>query len=696
MIKRTALLFFICICSSAIAQQEEDSLLSLLRKTKTDFDRSRHYTELAYLFRYDNAAKSIQYADSAIVFAKKEENDTLLARAYCYRGIALGNLSRIVEERKYYRLSLQLWNKSPNRVEQAKVLNNIALNHWTIGKYDSAAFYGIRSLALMEKTGYIPGVSNACMTLGNIYVEQKKYKEAIGSFEKAEKLVRESGNDGLHARLVFSIGNVYNHTGNYEKCLEYYMQGLKVFEEQKDTSVLASAYNNIGTVYDNQKKYDQALEMFEKTLRIREKLDDEQGIGSVMGNIAGIWSAKGDHEKALGYYNRALEIARRLGIRPDEQMTLYNLSDAYASAKNFEQAYRYLEWAYQLRDTIFTQESDATIGELIAQNDAEQKELRIAELERDKEQEQQLSELKDQRKNGWIIAVSSLFVLLLVLTGLIFVRYRSRTRINRLLEIKNDEITHQKKEITDSINYARRIQESIMPPDRVFKKLLPGSFIYYAPKDIVSGDFYWIAERDELVVFAAVDCTGHGVPGAMMSVVGFNLLEQAVNEKGLTKPSDILSHLDWGVNKLLRQDTADSIVKDGMDLALCTLNRKTLEIQYAGVFNPLYHYRNGELTELKPDKTPIGVNVDGKVDSFTNHSLQLLPGDSVYIFSDGYADQFGGPYGKKFKTVQLRTLFKNICTFPPAEQRGRLEKVFYEWKGNNFQVDDVLIIGLTV
>ena len=294
-------------------------------------------------------------------------------------------------------------------------------------------------------------------------------------------------------------------------------------------------------------------------------------------------------------------------------------------------------------------------------------------------------------------------LILLVIVFLVARANRQRKKTNEQLTLSNnairlqkEELETHKKEITDSINYAKRIQESILPPDSYWKNCLPDSFIFYRPKDIVSGDFYWIEQKNEVVCFAAVDCTGHGVPGALMSVVGFNLLTQAVNEMNLTVPSEILKHLDHGVTKTLRQSEDGKGVKDGMDLSLCSLNLKTNELQYAGAYNSLYYVANGVLQEVKSDKFPIGVNIDGKVDNYTNHSIQLKKGDCVYLFSDGYADQFGGPRGKKFKYNQLKELLHKNYLHSIVEQKEELAKAFDSWKGELEQVDDVVIIGVRV
>ncbi|MBL4753958.1 MAG: SpoIIE family protein phosphatase [Flavobacteriales bacterium] len=329
------------------------------------------------------------------------------------------------------------------------------------------------------------------------------------------------------------------------------------------------------------------------------------------------------------------------------------------------------------------------------------------------------------------------------------------------LQEKNAELSERSRDLSDSVNYAKRIQLAIMPPRHEVNKMMEESFIMYLPKDVVSGDFYFVEKIDDQVIFAVVDCTGHGVPGALMSVVGFNCLDQAITKDRMTRPCDILSFLDEGVNATLRQTADASGVKDGMDLGLCTFDVVTNVLQYSGAYNPAYivtksdrlevirereidvlHPRvvgskaekeavaelasvggskNGahgarawlggretvsfepsisldgrHLFEIKADKLPIGVNLDGVVDIYTNNTVQLAPGDTVYLFSDGYADQFGGANCKKFKYHRLKQMLVSIQDKTMIAQKRILVKSFNHWKGEEDQIDDVLIMGLRV
>jgi serine phosphatase RsbU (regulator of sigma subunit) len=266
--------------------------------------------------------------------------------------------------------------------------------------------------------------------------------------------------------------------------------------------------------------------------------------------------------------------------------------------------------------------------------------------------------------------------------------------INSSLQKAYIEIEEQKKHIEDSIHYARRIQNAILPPNDFVENLLPDSFVLYKPKDIVSGDFYWMAQKDDLIIVAAVDCTGHGVPGAFMSIVGFNQLNFAVNVKNAIRPSEILDALNEGVTKTLRQTRLSTSVRDGMDISLITIDYKTSKLNFAGGNNPLFIIRNGELIQVKADKFPIGGYMGEKLKDFTNNEMDLQKGDVMYLFSDGYADQFGGSDDSKFLIRRFRELLLKINREPMNEQKEILNQVHEDWRRNSVQIDDILVIGI--
>lgn len=271
-----------------------------------------------------------------------------------------------------------------------------------------------------------------------------------------------------------------------------------------------------------------------------------------------------------------------------------------------------------------------------------------------------------------------------------------RKNASLLLEKQKKIIEQKNKDILDSINYAKRIQDVIFPPEDLIKELLPQSFILFKPKEVIGGDFYWLEKFNKKIFIAAVDCTGHGVPGALLSIIGYNLLSKSINEHGNTKPNEILNELSVGIKKTLHKNADNSGLEDTMDIALCSIDKENL-LEFAGAHNSLYLIRKGELIEIPADRFPVGVEMDGKFQEFTNHKLQLYKGDTIYLFSDGYPDQFGGPKGKKMKYREFRNILLSIYTLPISKQKEELNRKFEEWKlANEDQTDDVLIIGIKI
>jgi serine phosphatase RsbU (regulator of sigma subunit) len=287
-----------------------------------------------------------------------------------------------------------------------------------------------------------------------------------------------------------------------------------------------------------------------------------------------------------------------------------------------------------------------------------------------------------------------LFLVILQTRTLIKTRklLREKEQAINLIEIQKGELELKDKDITDSLIYAQRIQEALLPSEAYFRKHFEDSFILFKPKNIVSGDFYWIGEKDEKIFVVAADCTGHGVPGALMSMIGLEIVEKTINEENIEVPSKILAVMNKGLEKTFsREKNIGTIIRDGMDIGLCVIDRKRKKVEYAGAFLPLYLIREGSLIEIPADKIIIGMNPEGT--SYTDHELDLKENDIFYIFSDGYVDQFGGSENKKFMYRRFRYLLLTIHSFPINDQKSILEENIRTWMGINEQVDDIMVIG---
>jgi serine phosphatase RsbU (regulator of sigma subunit) len=293
------------------------------------------------------------------------------------------------------------------------------------------------------------------------------------------------------------------------------------------------------------------------------------------------------------------------------------------------------------------------------------------------------------------VVISFVYFLARLQTGILIKTRRllkEKEQALDLIDKQKMELEIRDKNLTDSLIYAQRIQEALLPSENYFRKHFEDSFIFFKPKDIVSGDFYWIGEKDEKIFVVAADCTGHGVPGALMSMIGHEIVENTINENKIELPSQVLSVLNRGLEKTFnREKNIGTIIRDGMDVGICVVDKKRKKLIYSGAFFPLYLIRNKTLSELKGDKIIIGMNPEGS--QYTDHEYDLQDDDILYIFSDGYVDQFGGSENKKFMYRRFRYLLLSIHGFPFNDQKAILDENIRNWMGKNVQVDDMMVIG---
>jgi serine phosphatase RsbU (regulator of sigma subunit) len=655
---RQLLSFFLFLLPFALPAQDPygpvntrkvDSLLKVLEKTVPDTDRAEVMGAIGREYMDREPAVAFGYARQVEKIGEQYNDRSLLAQAWYIIGNCYVALQSYTEALEYFYKALPIREEENNKYSLARLYNQI----------------------------------------GIIYAYQKDHKNSLKYFLKFADMARQLNDSDLLANVYNNIGVTYKNLGKRDIASEYYYKALRIFTARDFKRGIASAYTNIATILNSDGEWDASIAYNEKALALFRSLGLTYGMTTTYVNLAETWSNKKDFKVAAAYYDSALTVSREKNDRLHLRDIYDGLYKLYAQTNDHERAFEYLLKYMTLKDSLFNVETASRTAGLEAKYKMEQ-------AEKEMRQKEEISALKNKQQKVWIGLLVIAVLLVAVIALFVFSRYRQKQRANEMLEEHNAMVEHQKKEITDSINYAKKIQMSILPPDGLVKRLLPDSFVLYKPKDIVSGDFYWVDECDGQVLFASVDCTGHGVPGAMMSVLGFNLLSGAVNEKRLTTPSRILEHLDFGVDKMLRQSTDENSVRDGMDLSLCSLNYKTGLLQFAGAYNGLWMVKakNREFAEIKADKMMIGVNAGGQADHFTNHEIQLEKGDVVYIFSDGYADQFGGPSGKKLKYKPMKELLLSIFDKPMAEQRRILDEHVEKWRGDLEQVDDILVIGV--
>lgn len=638
------------------------------------------------------------------------------------KGYLAGKKGDVGKQKKFYNESLEIQKKIGDEQGIATSLNNIGFIYYKQGDILNGLDYFTRSLKIREKTGEKKGVAQGLNNIGDIYYTQGDVEKALDCHKKSLRLWREINNKRGEGTSLNNIGTIYNDQLNElikvkadsqdisqkrELALSYFNESLKIREVNGNRRGVAVSLINIGAVYEKTQDVafiNKALVNYKASLLINEELGNKYGVSQSLSRISNIMIKRGEIEKAREYAAKALEIAQEMGypkdiyssakrlsdIAKEEALSLFTTSSPKKAAL-WREAYEMQELFIQMKDSVNNEKTKKAAIRTQAKYEYEKK-----KMINDANHEKELAIKKKENEKQKILTITSIGGFLLVLLLLFSVFSRLKITKKQKLKIKDahDKLEEKNHEITESITYAERIQRAILPPEKELFDSLKDCFVFYKPKDIVAGDFYWLQNIGDIVLYATADCTGHGVPGAMVSVVCHNALNRAVREYNLLEPGSILDKTTEIVIETFERSGEDKYIRDGMDIALCALNLKTKELQFAGANNPFYLVRNGELIETKGDKQPIGSYAKSK--PFTNHKVKLAEGDLVYTFSDGYADQFGWPKGKKFMYKQFKEFLLSISVYSMDKQRESVENNFDEWKGDLFQIDDVCVIGVKV
>lgn len=473
--------------------------------------------------------------------------------------------------------------------------------------------------------------------------------------------------------------------------MENYELALKYKIEIKDSTSIPSTLINIGIIYMNQNKFEESSKNFLEALRYSTKVNNLQDQALALINLGDLYYLKEDFEKSIQYYEQGIEICKKQKYNQFSSYALESLSLSYYRLKNYKMAYEIFRRHVEVKDTIYNQDNTRLLHEMATKYETESKEKEIRLLTTDKELQ------NVALKNSKIISYCALFGLLFFggFGAYVFYAYRQNKKINNELGLKNKKIEfaykiieEQQKEVHDSINYAKRIQYALLAHEDLFIRNLSEHFIFFKPKDIVSGDFYWATEHDNNFYLAVCDSTGHGVPGAFMSLLSIGFLSEAIKEKNIREPNKVFDY----VRKRLIESITNENQKDGFDGILIRVNMVTKKVTYAASNNHPVIISGNEIQHLKCDKMPVGKGE--RTDEFSLFEISAKENDTIYLYTDGYADQFGGTKGKKFKYKPLNELLLSLNQESLTEQQCLLDKTFTEWKGALEQVDDVLIIGV--
>ncbi|MCU0435446.1 MAG: tetratricopeptide repeat protein [Bacteroidia bacterium] len=677
----------------AAAAQKTDSLERLIAGNAPDTVRMEAWVQLVRALSVSDAKLTASKGRQAIEFARQTGDEKREAWVLNYMGGAYYYASRYDSSLYYHEQALTIRKRIDDWKGLGASYNNIGQIYDDQGRKEIALDYYLRSLDYMKKTNYQRGLGIVYNSLGNLYYYQKDYNKSLFYFSQGLTLSEAADDDFGRMNSYNNIGLIWKEMGDAAKALMYYRQGLQIAIKNDYTTNMPTMYNNIGEIYMERGKNDSALFCFRKAYTIASETDDEVNMVSPLGNMGTLLHKTGRSDTAEVCFQRALQLSRKNELLDYQQGILSRLANLNASNGNFEKAYFYQQSYDSVSQLLFNRQREEQMQNMQVRYDTEAIK---------KESQLTRERLAQSERERWYLAAVALAVLLAAVAA-VFAWLRTRKlnkkldaqhnnilRINNDLETQREIIATQNRELTDSINYAQRIQQALLPDAAEVKRLLPHGFVFFRPRDIVSGDFYYLAGSPDDCYIVVADCTGHGVPGALMSMIGME--ELITHLRPGRAPGEILGDINRAVRSLLKQNNTETGAQDGMDIAICRYQPAHQLVEFAGAHRPLWIVHQQEIIELKPTKASIGgFTPDDQEFATTRFTLQ--PGMKAYLFSDGIVDQFGGSEGKKLMNKRLREMLVEISSLAPDQRHTQLANSITEWQQQYAQVDDMLMIG---
>ena len=657
-----------------VSGQSTDSLLYRLNNnlSKNDSDKYELLCDLAS--ESTDADSKIKYSEQAIELAEKLNISP--ARPTVFKGLGYLNSGELASAHRCFIQAAKYYKDDKSSSGLAAAYLSICEAYNQIGGYDNAIYY---------------------------------LKNAIEIYRKDRDTID-------LAKALLNLGYIKYTMGQNDTALFLYSEGYGIYPNKDSADIYAYYIGNSGLAYSRLSDFETAEDHLLRAIEILSKLGDEYAIAEYMIEYARILQHKGEIKKAINCATLSYRSSVKNAFKEWERNAAYRLARLYEISGKYDSAYHYLAVYVKANESI---NSTKNIQKMADQRT----EFEVATIQAE-------VKLSEQKRFILRIVTFGLAVILLLAVGLILLYYYSLKRSKmltaelderrKLLEKQSEELlkqndkiikaneelkqlyeisNSQKEEIISSINYAQRIQTAVLPPETYITELINENFIFYKPKEIVSGDFYWIKQINQYIILTAADCTGHGVPGAFMSMLGISYLNEVVQRMEFPQASQILNELRKEIKHSLRQTGKKEESRDGIDMALCVIDTKNSVMQYSGANSPLYIISNingkPAFKEIKADMMPVGVHFSGDK-SFTNHEIQLEIGDTFYISTDGYIDQIGGHANTRFSRKKFKKLLLQIHNQPLFEQKEILEKTLKEWMGEQPQRDDILVIGARV
>src|SRR5664279_1010762 len=726
--KRAITFFLIIFCAEIIYAQNAkiDSLTNLINKASTDSGRIKLMIIKVNFLSNINLDSSISLAlktlkQPGIIHYYKWEFYLRegLASNYSFKG----NYKAAWEQINYLKQSVK---SSKDSTDFGRIYGSSGLLYGMQSKYDSSIYFYEKAIHIYEKLGINQRLSKCYSNIAIDYQQQSNFPVALLYFQKALKISEASKNEIDQAFSFVNIANTYDNMGDTVRAESTYLKDIELAKKHQLKNVELYAYTNLSTLYITEEKWQKAykfgikaaelggkmgdygieaaslskaatslgmLNEFEKAVAIAKKaiaIADSSAqplnISQAYWSMGSVLKSQGKWKEAITFYEKGFASVKDAGLIDAAMGIDYReLSDCYERAGNYVKALSAYQKSAMINDSVGRKDNIRKATELTMNYEFDKK-VQVQKAEQ---------KAKDAITRAQQLALIIGLVLSLIIIVGAFVAYRNKKRANALLYSQNLEIETQKNYLTSSINYAQRIQSAVFPSDEILTDNFPEHFILFKPLDIVSGDFYWCKQNNNELFVAVADCTGHGVPGAFMSILGITFLNEIVNKANLCSTSEILDRLRKNVIRTLHQSQNNNQPRDGMEVALCRFDLKNKKLQFAGAFRPIFLIRENSLHHNSGDNMPIGI-YDDEGKSFTTNEISLQKDDIIYLFSDGYVDQIEGADRKTFRNKRFKELLLEIFRLPMDEQKMVLQNRIEEWQGELEQIDDILVVGIKI
>lgn len=676
-------LLFLAVVTTNAQNHLIDSLKNKLDTITSDTSQLKTIIDISIEYADIDLNKAEYYLNKADSLKEVIDHPKFDALTYQNLGSYYFKTSKYDKALEYFNKALPIYRDLDLEIKAGSCLNNMGIIYEKKSNYDKALEFLLQALKIWEKHNAEYELAKVYLNIGLIHFRNENYDKANEYYNKSLKIRKEIDDKQGIALVYNNLAILYYYQGKYDYVRDYFEKAYNIYQELGNLRKQTMALSNLGKIYFEIGKYDKALNAYKECAAIEKNLEEKSGLVSSYTMMAEVYKARKQYDKSVSYLNKALAIAKEIEAKDEIKDIYYELSMNYKAKNNYKVGLKWFEMYSALNDSLFNATKNKQINELQTKYETEKKERKIELLNKEKK----LRDLQLKRQKNFVIFLTIIVVVVLIFAIIVLIQKKKLSRAHY-------KLAKQQKQITDSIEYASLIQNAILPNHQQLNDVLNQEyFIFFRPKEVVSGDFYFVDEKSGKKIIAAVDCTGHGVPGAFMSMLGYSFLVEIVNNTDEFKANRILNKLREYIIRALHQKQEIGYSKDGLDISLCIVDEKKQKLEFAGAYQYMFLLRDKQITRYSGDKMPVGIHYKRKGE-FSLKEIDYKKGDIVYLFSDGYPDQFGGENGKKFRLGNFRDLLLTIHDEDLITQKDMIEKTLDNWMGNCEQVDDILVMGI--